>query len=149
MLARTTVAAVNAGGLGTIEWWDGSAWGTGPPAIVIDDAGSEASLHRDEAHGVWVHVASRGFGATTIALRTARDATGPWSAAEDVWTPPESAGAQPFVYAGKAHPELTTGDGTLAITYATNSFTFADLLTTSGQRDLYWPRFARITLVPR
>jgi hypothetical protein len=149
MLARIPVMALGAGDLGAIVWWDGRAWGPGAPAVVIDDAGSEASLHRDEVRGAWVHVASRGFGATTIALRTAHDAVGPWSAAEDAWTPPESMGSHPFVYAGKGHPELATGGGTLAVTYATNSFTFADLLTTDGQRELYWPHFARLALTAR
>jgi hypothetical protein len=148
MLARFPVAALAAGALDQIEWWDGSAWSAGPPAVVIDDAGSEASLHRNN-DGLWIHVASRGFGATTIAVRTASAVTGPWSSPEDAFTPPESMGPDPFVYAGKAHPELDTGDGTLAVTYAVNSFTFSDLLTPDGQATLGWPRFAKLSLTAR
>jgi hypothetical protein len=148
MLARFPVASLVAGALGDIEWWDGAAWGAGPPAVVIDDAGSEASLHRNK-DGLWIHVASRGFGATTIAVRTASEVTGPWSSPEDAFTPPESMGPDPFVYAGKAHPELDTGDGTLAVTYAVNSFTFGDLLTPEGQVTLGWPRFAKLSLTSR
>jgi hypothetical protein len=136
------------------EWWAGGARGWvaepalgGTPAIVIDDAGSEASLHLDGTRAAWVHVTTRGFGKTTIALRQAPALTGPWSAPIDAFTPPESNGAKPFVYAAKAHPELTTGDPIdLVATYATNSFTFADLLTTDGMESLYWPRFVRLTL---
>jgi hypothetical protein len=152
MLARFPVASLAtgaAGALGSIQWWDGTAWGAGPPAVVIDDAGSEASLQRNKELRLWIHVASRGFGATTIAVRTAPDVTGPWSAPQDAFTPPESLGPDPFVYAGKAHPELATGDGTLAVTYAVNSFTFADLLTPEGQLTLGWPRFAKLTLMAR
>jgi uncharacterized protein DUF4185 len=136
------------------EWWAGSARGWvaeadlgGPPAIVIDDAGSEASLHEVATSSAWVHVASRGFGKTTIALRRAPAITGPWSPPVDAFTPPESNGPRPFVYAAKAHPELTTGDpADLVATYATNSFTFADLLTGEGMESLYWPRFVRLAL---
>jgi hypothetical protein len=149
MLARLSVASLAAGALDGIQWWDGAAWGAGPPAVVIDDAGSEASLHRNNELGLWIHVASRGFGATTIAVRTAPEVTGPWSSPEDAFTPPESLGADPFVYAGKAHPELATGDGSLAVTYAVNSFTFGDLLTPEGQASLGWPRFAKLSLTPR
>ncbi|HTJ42832.1 MAG TPA: DUF4185 domain-containing protein [Kofleriaceae bacterium] len=144
MLARFPIASLATGDLSSIQWWDGASWGSGPPATVIDDAGPEASIHFDGTR--WIHVMSRGFGATTIAIRTAPDVTGPWSDPVDVFTPPESLGPDPFVYAGKAHPELDTGDGTLAITYATNSFTFGDLFTTDGMRELYWPRFAKLTL---
>ena len=35
----------------------------------------------------------------------------------------------------------------LLVTYATNSFEFDDLFTETGQRELYWPRFVRLTLV--
>ena len=77
-------------------------------------------------------------------MRTAPAPDGPWSGTRDVFTPPESRGADPFVYAGKAHPELVAG-GDLIITYATNSFDFGDLFTPDGMRDLYWPRFVRVT----
>lgn len=127
-----------------LQWWDGTAWSaTAPPvpAVVLDDAGPECSLHRDGER--WLHVWSRGFGATVVAAHHAGAATGPWSRAHDVFTPCESAGAQPFVYAAKAHPELDAGDGWLAVSYATNSFTFGDLFTEPGQASLYWPRFWR------
>jgi Domain of unknown function (DUF4185) len=130
------------------EWWTGAARGwvaqaalDGTPETVIDDAGSEASLHFDARRARWVHVASRGFGATTIAVRTAPALEGPWSAPEDVFTPPESTGARPFVYAAKAHAELDAGGDLLVVTYATNSFDFGDLFSNTA---LYWPHFARL-----
>ena len=125
-LARFPLAALAMGDLASMQWWSGGAWAsaTSAPAQIIDDAGSEASLHFSSSLNRWVHIASRGFGATTIAVRTASAVTGPWSSAQDAFTPPEDSAPAPFVYAGKAHPELTTPDGTLAVTYATNSFTF-------------------------
>jgi hypothetical protein len=135
-------------------WWAGNArgWVTeaaldGPPAVVIDDAGSEAAIHYDAALAAWLHVTSRGFGKTTIAVRRAPALTGPWSAPVDAFTPPESLAPKPFVYAAKIHPALTAGDPSeLIATYATNSFTFADLLTAEGMTSLYWPRFVRLRL---
>jgi hypothetical protein len=129
--------------------------GIGPTGItgltvsgpLFDEGSTEASLHFDAALQQWIYLCSRGFGGTTLAVRTAPAPDGPWSAPRDIFTPPESTGADPFVYAGKAHPEQAAGDA-LAITYATNSFTFGDLFTPDGMRELYWPRFVRATLVP-
>ena len=135
------------------EWWagDGQGWvpesslGPGGPAFVLDDAGSECSLHWDERTGSFIHIASYGFGASTIGLRTAPELTGPWSSAVVVYQPPESNGPRPFVYAAKAHPELVGPDAAdLVITYATNSFEFGDLFTEQGARSLYWPRFVLV-----
>jgi len=137
------------GDAGGAEWWAGDerGWipeaslGEGGPAFVLDDAGAECSLHWDERSGSFIHIASYGFGASTIGLRTAPVLTGPWSRPVVVYRPPESDGLQPFVYAAKAHPELAGPDGAdLIVTYATNSFEFGDLFTQEGARSLYWPR---------
>ncbi len=151
-LVRHRADALARGDVSGAQWWAGdardwieeSALGVGGPAFVIDDAGAECSLHRD-ARGRFVHVASYGFGASTIGLRTAPALTGPWTAPVTVFRPPESDAPRPFVYAAKAHPELDAGaPGALLVTYASNAFEFGDLFTESGRRDLYWPRFVRI-----
>jgi hypothetical protein len=136
-----------------LQWWtlrgwrdadavdaDGLAW-------PLDDAGAEASVHRDRRSGRFVHAASYGFGATDIRVRTAERPEGPWSAPRAVFTPPESAAPRPFVYAAKAHPQLTTrAGGELVLTYASNSFDVNDLLRAPGTQTLYWPRFVRVPL---
>lgn len=140
-------------GAASPEWWAGDrGWVAeadlgGAPAAVIDDAGAECSLHFDAALGLWVHVASRGFGATTIAVRVAERLEGPYSSPVDAFVPPESKAADPFVYAAKAHPQLVVGAGELAVTYATNSFDFATLFQPEGA-SLYWPRFVRLKIEP-
>jgi hypothetical protein len=151
-LVRWPSAEARAGDLSHPQWWNGEAgWVaqsalTHAPVAVLDDAGPECSLHFDAGKGQWVHVASHGFGASTVAIRTAPAITGPWSTPVDVFTPPESYGAHPFVYAAKAHPELVSRTaGALVVTYATNSFTFSDLFTPDGIAHLYWPRFAEIS----
>jgi len=154
-LVRYPMAALARGDITKAEWWAGDARGWVPasvlgkegPAIVLDDAGSECSIHWDMRTRTFIHVASYGFGATTIGLRTALALTGPWSAPAFVYRPPESDGPRPFVYAAKAHPELVGPEpADLVVTYATNSFESADLLTVEGERTLYWPRFVAVRI---
>lgn len=154
-LVRYPTASLLQGNVGDAEWWAGGELGWIPeasldasgPVYVLDDAGSECSLHWDDRVGSFVHVASYGFGATTIGLRTAPDLTGPWSDAVVVYRPPESDGPQPFVYAAKAHPELVGVEADdLVVTYATNSFEFGDLFTQQGENSLYWPRLVLVHL---
>lgn len=129
-----------------LQIWNGARWAPASPDVapaeVLPDAGPECSVHRHD--GGWLQVQSRGFGRTTVAARGTRLPTGPWSAAVDLFTPPESRCDRPFVYAAKAHPEIDAGAGWLAISYAANTFDFAELFSPSGQAGLYWPRFWRV-----
>jgi len=152
-IVRYSTASLAQGDASGAEWWAGSerSWvkesllGPGGPAFVLEDAGSECSLHWDERAGSYVHIASYGFGASTIGLRTAPDLTGPWSQQMVVYRPPESDGPRPFVYAAKGHPELVGRDpADLVLTYATNSFEFDDLFTQQGRDSLYWPRMVLV-----
>lgn len=139
------------------QWWEGDdRWspaaelGAREPAVVIDEIGSECSLHFEPRLDAYLHVTSRGFGPSTVAIRTAPAPTGPFSAPRDVFTPEESRQQEPepFVYAAKAHPELRTSeDDELVITYATNTFEFWDLFSEPGLQR-YWPRFVRLRLEP-
>jgi hypothetical protein len=154
-LVRYPAAELAAGRVDGAEWWTGEARGwvpeasVGPdgPAYVIDVAGAECSIHWDKRTRSYVHVATYGFGATTIGVRTAPALTGPWSEPVTVYRPPESDDPKPFVYAAKGHPELTGPDpADLVVTYATNSFEFGDLFTEQGSEGLYWPRFVTVPM---
>lgn len=154
-LVRYTTAQLAQGDVSHAEWWVGeergwipeSSLGADGPAFVLDDAGSECSLHWDDRSGSFIHIASYGFGASTIGLRTAPALTGPWSSPVVVYRPPESDDPRPFVYAAKAHPELVgPAAADLVITYATNSFEFGDLFTPEGASSLYWPRFVVVQI---
>ena len=114
--------------------------------MEIEGGATECSLHFDEPTQTWVYLWSRGFGATTLAIRTAAALTGPWSAPVDVLRPAESSVPNAFVYAGKAHPHLRGADGSIPVTFADNSFTFADVLDPARARTLYWPHVARLVL---
>jgi hypothetical protein len=152
-LVRYPAASLAKGNVSRAEWWEGdargwvpeSALGLGGPVFVMDDAGAECSLHWNAHTRSFIHIASYGFGASTIGLRTAPALTGPWSSPVVVYRPPESDGPRPLVYAAKAHPELVGPDpGDLVATYAANSFEFGDLFTQQGARSLYWPRFVLV-----
>lgn len=154
-LVRFPALDLAAGRLDGAEWWAGEARGwlaesaLGPdgPSYVLDDAGAECSVHYDKRSGQFIHVASYGFGATTIGVRTAPALTGPWTAPRMVFRPAESDDARIFVYAAKGHPHLVGPEpGTLLLTYATNSWEFSDLLTQRGERQVYWPRFVALHL---
>ena len=143
---RIPAAELARGELAGLELWDG-AWtrasAASRPIPVLADAAPECSVHFDRAARRYVHVRSLGFGATTLAIATAERLTGPWSEPAVLFRPPECDRERPFVYAGKAHPELRGAD--LVATYATNSFDFAEAVRDTS---LYYPRFVRLTRVP-
>ena len=123
VLVRYSAADLAAGDLSRALWWaaEGRGWvaasalGAAGPAIVIDEAGAESSLHYDPCARLYVHVSSAGFGAAEIVTRTAPRPTGPWSAPLPLYRPPESDGPAPFVYAGKAHAGLAAPGTRLTI----------------------------------
>jgi hypothetical protein len=148
-LVRYLSSALAVGNIQNPQWWAGPNLGwveeqdLGPagPVFVIDEAGAESSLHWDQRTQTFIHIAAYGFGAATIGMRTAPALIGPWSNQAKIYRPPESDGPQPFVYGAIAHPELKGPEpGDLIVTYATNSFEFANLFTDYGSTHLYWPR---------
>lgn len=78
-LVRYPAASLAKGNVSRAEWWEGdargwvpeSALGSGGPVFVMDDAGAECSLHWNAHTRSFIHIASYGFGASTIGLRTA------------------------------------------------------------------------------
>lgn len=141
-LVRWVDADLAAGALDRAEWWDGAAWTRGAPrsAVVAAEVSTEMSLSRANS-GEWLLVHSRGFGASDVVARRASRLEGPYGAPEVIGRPPESDGPRPFVYAGKAHPELAGAD--LVVTYATNALDFGELV---ANESLYYPRFLRLSL---
>ncbi len=150
-LARWPLSRIAFGeDLGEPEWWTGATWLhesalTKNPKVVLPDAATECSIE-STYDGEWHFIYSRGFGQSTIAMRTAFDITGPWSDAHDVFTPPESMHDDAFVYAAKAHPTLRGPDGGMLVTYADNSFTFGDLFDPANVATLYWPHVAELVI---
>lgn len=154
-LVRYLSSSLAAGDISNPQWWTGpkTGWvseqdiGSTGPVFVINDAGAESSIHWDERTRSFIHIATYGFGAATIGMRTAQSLTGPWGDPVEIYRPPESDGPQPFVYSAIAHPELEGSDpGDLIVTYATNSFEFGDMFTEHGSEHLYWPRVVTVRI---
>lgn len=109
----------------------------------------ESSVLHDTSRGRdrWVWIASGGYGSTNIVWRVAPHPEGPWSDPTDLWRPPESFYEGAFTYAGKAHPELATGDGayagSIAVTYVPSGF---DDFPEALNGIYYFPLFARVWL---
>jgi len=140
VVARWAQDAAAAGDLSAPEWWCGDAWRGdcgGAPAVVVHLGAPEQSVSADGRLAPFVMVQSEGYGATTLAVRTAPAPEGPWSDPVSFFRPPESLDDDAFVYAGKAHPELAGAD--LVATYVPSTFG------TSDDPSLYHPHFVRMT----
>ncbi|MGA2622606.1 MAG: DUF4185 domain-containing protein [Bacteroidota bacterium] len=144
--ARWPAEEVRRGNLLHPEWWAGELLGwVGDSSStqrwpLFENGQSELSIHVDQTTQRFVVVQTQGFGPADVMMRAAPALTGPWSAPQLAYHPPEYYRPNVMIYAGKAHPELTGGD--LVLTYATNTFQFAELLTDSL---IYYPRFVRLT----
>lgn len=148
-LVRYLSSSLAVGNIDNPQWWAGPDRGwvgeqdLGPdgPVFIIDDAGAEGSLHWDQRTQSFIHIATYGFGAATIGMRTAPVLTGPWSEQLEIYHPPELDDPQTLIYSAIAHPEIKgPGSSDLVVTYATNRFEFEGLFTEYGSKHFYWPR---------
>jgi hypothetical protein len=156
-LARLRAKEAEHGLCSNLEWWCGDKrWlkqsfmiprgkmvmecAKNSPTRVFEGGSTEFSVQWNAAGHKFVEVQSSGFGASHITMRTADQLIGPWSEAKEIFVPPESREREPFVYSGKAHPELR-GDE-LVITYATNG----SEKRLAEDMSIYFPRFVRCRL---
>jgi len=113
-------------------------------ADLCDDMASEYSVSWSPSLQRFVLIYTAGGLSDKILARTAVEPWGPWSAATIVYHCPEAKwGRQIFCYAAKAHPMLTSATNELIVTYAANSFDFAQIV---NDARLYWPRFVKVKL---
>jgi len=144
--ARWPVEEVRHGRLMNPEWWAGDRLGWVPDSSgaprwpLFENGQSELSVHVDPATGRFLAVQTQGFGPADVMMRAAPVLTGPWTERQMLYRPPEYRRPNAMIYAAKAHPQLTGAD--LVLTYATNTFEFAEQLT-DGR--IYYPRFVRLT----
>jgi len=144
--ARWPVEEVRHGRLMNPEWWAGDRLGWVPDSSgaprwpLFEDGQSELSVHLDPVTGRFLAVQTQGFGPADVMMRAAPALTGPWTQRQMLYRPPEYRRPNVMIYAGKAHPQLTGAD--LVLTYATNTFEFAEHLT---DERIYYPRFVRLS----
>jgi hypothetical protein len=144
ILARVEAGAVNDFNRWTFfaaNGWTNSFQDVMPLAPGVP---SESSVTYVPALRRFVFVGNEAFLSPRISARSAPQPWGPWSAPETLYDGPEAKwNKNIFCYAGKAHPSLSSGDE-LVISYAANSFSFAEVL---NDARLYWPRLVRVKLV--
>ena len=127
------------------EWWAGDRLGWVPDSSItprwplFENGQSDLTIHADRTTQRFLVVQTQGFGPADVMMRAAPRLTGPWSGAQLVFRPSEYSRPNVMIYSAKAHPELAGGD--LVLTYDTNTFRFAELLTDSA---IYYPRFLRL-----
>ncbi len=144
-LARWHIDSLLAGTTQAIEWWtgDSSAWVleskmTRGPAVLFTDGETEFSIVYDSRTDQYLSIQTVGFGAADIMMRTSPALSGPWSALQLVYEPPEKNKPGVIIYAVKAHPELI-GAG-LIISYNTN----ASMEIIIADTTIYYPRLIRL-----
>lgn len=123
---------------------DGEHWADQPANLVplFTDAASEMTVSRVRGIDGWVAVYTPiGIG-REIAVRHAEQPWGPWSQRLIVCSAPDL-GDKVFCYAAKAHPELSTHDGQLFITYCRNIGSLADH---ARRPDIYFPQGIEVQL---
>lgn len=140
-LARFDLARAMSGDLTAPAWWTGDGFGDYSKSLpVVAPGATEFSVSYAAPLGVYLFVSTEGAGASTLAVRSAPAPEGPWTEPRDVLRPPESFADDPFVYAGKAHPELQGAD--LVLTYVPSGY---DDSPPDPDEVLYYPRFARLS----
>lgn len=142
---RWPVDAVRRGRFDAPEWWTGpdTGWASGAdviPSMLFDNGQSELGIAHDDVLDVFLVVQTTGFGAADIALRSSAAIGREWAPAVPVFRPKEFDRPNIMIYAAKLHPQLTGADTVL--TYATNTFEFAEHFSDPG---IYYPRFVRFT----
>lgn len=139
------VARAPAGRLGDLTSWRfltdsgwSEDWRRSAPSGT--DLGSEFSVSYVPAIRRYALVYSPSTLAPEIRVSTSPSPSGSWSVSKAVYTCPEGSKPAVFCYAARAHPELSQSK-TLLATYASNSFSFANLIDDSS---LYFPVFVTI-----
>jgi hypothetical protein len=142
---RVAAAALGSGSFDGAQCFASGTWRAighfALPAEPIFGLGApESSVHFDGTRKRWFMLQSEGFGATTLAMRAADHAEGPWSAPRSFFRPAESFVEGAFVYAGKGHPELAGAD--LWVTYVPSAFEDPPAW---DNPDGYYPHFVAVT----
>ncbi|WP_436936483.1 DUF4185 domain-containing protein [Halovenus marina] len=125
------------------EYWDGSSWVSQPGAAagVTTRISNELSV-TPLPNGEYRLTFQLDTNSKYTAVRRGESPVGPWGPVEKIW-----AAAEPnedddhYVYNAKAHPHLSTGRGSLLISYNVNTRAFFEDY--DRYPSFYYPRFIR------
>ena len=145
VVGRFALSDAAAGDLSRGEFFNAGRWVTAvgmtsPPGSIFDLGAPESSVSWVPRLGCFLMTQSEGFGATTIAFRSAPSPQGPWTDPRTFFRPPESYFTDAAVYAAKGHPELTGAD--YVATYFPGTL---DGKAVAEIPDDRYPRFVKVT----
>jgi hypothetical protein len=146
LLCRWRVADAARGDLSDAQWSRGAGTWTrdiADAAVIADDVPTELTVHPHDGEWLMTEIGPGADGRSHLRMRRAPQPWGPWGEPQPFWAPQEQHLEGGFVYAGKAHPELTTPAGMLAVTYASNKTTLQAAL---DDTSVYYPRFVLVDL---
>jgi hypothetical protein len=147
-VARISKEKLAALDMKALEYWchgpDGDRWTDRANDVVplFTDAAAEMTVSRLRGIDGWLAVYTPVGIGTEIAVRHAPTPWGPWSERAIVYRGP-APDEKVFVYGAKAHPELSTKDGQLLITYCRNIGAIADHV---RKPDIYFPQGVEVQL---
>ncbi len=128
---------------GAWEAWTAAGWrAAGEPLAMFDDAAPEMSVSVVPGVPGYVAVYSPGGLSADIMARHALRPEGPWSAPQRLYRCPEAL-APVFTYGARAHPEQSSAEGVVVVTYNCNTPRFQDH---ADHPEIYRPRAIRVRL---
>jgi hypothetical protein len=113
---------------------------TQAPKPLMGDGQTEFNIYPNLPHTPYLEVQTVGFGASTLAYRTAETLTVNWSGPQQFYSPPEINQPNIMIYSAKMHPMLTNSGADFVASYSTNSTNFNTLVQDAS---LYYPRFVK------
>ncbi|HMZ89977.1 MAG TPA: DUF5005 domain-containing protein [Chitinophagales bacterium] len=130
---------------GTKEFWNGTTWVTTEPATTVGRMKRTNGLNIDVSAQFAVFYSGGKYRMVTqdvlfgpnIYSWEASNPNGPWKIKQTVYTTPET-GGDIWTYNAWVHPQFTTADGYILLSYNKNSLNFLDLF---GDATIYRPQF--------
>ncbi len=143
-LVRWPEPAACAGTLTRPQWWAGDQGWVGPqtaeanPCPIFADGQMEFAVQFLPQHQRYLRIQTLSLMNPCLAMSTAEDLTGPWSAQSCFFVPPEQGMPDLLVYAAKSHSMLSGAD--LVFTYVVNAARIERVL---GDLSIYFPVMLR------
>jgi hypothetical protein len=144
-LARWPERSARTGTLTKPQWWAGdtAGWMDGrtaglKPSRILPEGQMEFTVEKVPELNCYLQVQTLSVMSPCLAVSSASNLTGPWSAHACFFTPAEQDLPDLLIYAGKSHPMLIGAD--LAFTYVANTIREDKLL---NDMSIYFPVFLK------
>jgi hypothetical protein len=125
--------------------WESLAELQGSPQVLMLDAAPEMSVARIRGISGFIATYTPAGLGETIVIRHSEALQGPWSESQRAFIA-DNPGKGRFTYSAKAHPEQSSKEGELVVTYCRNSESFQENI---DDADIYRPRVINLQLQER